>query len=58
MLAAEADDCVCLAKPEPFYGVGAWYDDFSQLTDADVGAVLARADGARGAPAPSVATTT
>lgn len=41
ILAAEADDCVCLAEPEPFYGVGAWYEDFSQLTDADVRAALA-----------------
>ena len=43
LLAAEADDCVCLAQPEPFYGVGMWYEDFSQLTDTDVRAVLARA---------------
>jgi predicted phosphoribosyltransferase len=31
-----ADECVCVMTPEPFYGVGAWYDDFSQTTDADV----------------------
>lgn len=43
LLAAEADDCVCLAQPEPFYGVGMWYEDFSQLTDADVRAALTRA---------------
>lgn len=32
--------CVCVAKPEPFYGVGAWYDDFEQTTDADVLALV------------------
>jgi putative phosphoribosyl transferase len=42
LLAAEVDDCVCLAQPEPFYGVGAWYEDFSQLSDTDVRAVLTR----------------
>ncbi len=39
-LAREADLCVTVATPEPFYGVGAWYRDFSQLTDADVLALL------------------
>ena len=28
-----ADDVVCLQTPEPFHGVGAWYDDFRQLPD-------------------------
>lgn len=58
MLAAEADDCVCLAKPEPFYGVGAWYEDFSQLTDDDVRAVLARGEPAHSETGPGVASTT
>jgi len=31
-----AADCICLAMPEPFYAVGAWYDDFAQVSDADV----------------------
>lgn len=31
-----ADHCVCAACPEPFYGVGRWYDDFSQTTDHEV----------------------
>jgi putative phosphoribosyl transferase len=31
-----ADDCVCAASPEPFYGVGRWYDDFSQTTGHEV----------------------
>jgi putative phosphoribosyl transferase len=36
-LAGEADAVVCLAAPDPFHAVGRWYDDFEQLTDADVG---------------------
>lgn len=36
MLAAVAGECVCASIPEPFYGVGMWYYDFSQTTDAEV----------------------
>ena len=36
----EADEFVCLYTPEPFYGVGRWYDDFSQTTDEEVLALL------------------
>ncbi|MGW2963179.1 phosphoribosyltransferase [Streptomyces sp. NPDC001220] len=35
-LAAEADLVVCPYRPELFNAVGQWYDDFAQLTDADV----------------------
>ncbi len=35
-LRKEADDCVCLATPEPFAAVGEWYLDFRQVTDAEV----------------------
>jgi len=35
-LRREADDCVCLATPQPFAAVGEWFIDFRQLTDADV----------------------
>jgi putative phosphoribosyl transferase len=28
--------CVCAVTPEPFYGVGEWYRDFSQTTDDEV----------------------
>lgn len=35
-LRKEADDCVCLATPEPFAAVGQWYVDFRQVTDAEV----------------------
>ena len=33
---AEADEIVCLETPSPFFGVGASYDDFHQLTDDEV----------------------
>jgi putative phosphoribosyl transferase len=32
----EVDEITCVATPEPFYGVGAWYEDFSQTTDKEV----------------------
>lgn len=35
--------CVCVVTPEPFDGVGRWYTDFSQTTDEEVRALLARA---------------
>jgi len=35
-LSSSADACECLSAPEPFYGVGVWYDDFSQTSDAEV----------------------
>ena len=35
-LAQDVDELVCLFKPEPFYGVGFGYKDFSQLTDQQV----------------------
>ncbi|HEX2639528.1 MAG TPA: phosphoribosyltransferase [Pyrinomonadaceae bacterium] len=34
--------CVCAEMPEPFYGVGLWYEDFSQTTDEEVTELLAR----------------
>jgi predicted phosphoribosyltransferase len=44
LLARVADRCESLATPEPFYGVGGWYLDFTQTTDAEVRALLAEAD--------------
>jgi putative phosphoribosyl transferase len=41
-LRSEADQCVCLAVQEPFHAVGEWYADFSQVTDAQVHAILKR----------------
>ena len=42
-LAADCDDIVCLAKPEPFYAVGPHYQDFRQTTDEEVVRLLAKA---------------
>ena len=41
----EVDDIVCVATPEPFMGVGRWYEDFSQTTDEEVRSLLARPHG-------------
>jgi Predicted phosphoribosyltransferases len=38
-----ADAVICANTPEPFYSVGAWYDDFSQTTDEEVRELLRRA---------------
>jgi putative phosphoribosyl transferase len=43
-IGAEVDAIVCDATPEPFYGVGAWYEDFSQTSDDEVRALLQAAD--------------
>ncbi|MBV8370797.1 MAG: phosphoribosyltransferase [Candidatus Eremiobacteraeota bacterium] len=39
----EADLTICAITPRHFGGVGAWYDDFSQTTDAEVRDLLADA---------------
>lgn len=44
MLQKAADKCICLASPEPFFGVGRWYEDFSQTTDREVLRLLESAD--------------
>ena len=36
-----ADGCEYVQSPEPFYGVGLWYEDFSQTTDREVRSLLA-----------------
>ena len=40
---AEVDEIVCVVTPEPFYGVGMWYEDFSQTTDQEVKDLLVQA---------------
>ena len=40
---SEVDEIVCAMTPEPFYGVGRWYEDFSQTTDEEVRALLEEA---------------
>ncbi len=44
-----ADRVVALSVPEPYLAVGAWYESFEQLSDADVKAELAGAYGGRDA---------
>lgn len=49
----KSDDlCICAMTPEPFYGVGMWYRNFEQTTDAEVIEILA---GARNIKAESLA---
>jgi putative phosphoribosyl transferase len=40
---SEVHELICLATPEPFYGVGQFYYDFSQVSDQEVNALLDRA---------------
>ncbi len=39
-LAEVAGDVICCRTPYPFYGVGAWYERFEQLSDDNVRAYL------------------
>jgi predicted phosphoribosyltransferase len=40
-LARKVDQVVCAATPEPFFGVGRWYEDFSATSDDEVERILA-----------------
>jgi len=40
---SEVDEVICAMTPEPFYGVGRWYEDFSQTTDEEVRTLLEQA---------------
>ncbi|GHD44716.1 phosphoribosyltransferase [Thalassobaculum fulvum] len=42
-LAADADEIVCLDRPEPFGAVGYFYNDFTQVSDREVVDLLDRA---------------
>jgi putative phosphoribosyl transferase len=35
-----ADEVICAVAPEPFFAVGNWYHDFSQITDEEVRELL------------------
>jgi putative phosphoribosyl transferase len=48
-LQAVADGCEYVLAPEPFYGVGLWYADFSPTDDREVRSLL---ESARSAPPP------
>jgi predicted phosphoribosyltransferase len=41
--ALEVDRIECAVTPEPFFAVGAWYEDFTQTSDDEVRALLAQA---------------
>lgn len=41
-LRMEVDDLICLAQPDPFQAIGLYYQDFHQLDDAEVIALLQR----------------
>ncbi|WP_306120359.1 MULTISPECIES: phosphoribosyltransferase family protein [unclassified Roseitalea] len=45
-LAEEADEVVCVLQPDPFFAVGAYYDDFRQVDDVEVVEALRRAQAA------------
>jgi len=49
-LQSEVDELVCLELPEPFYGVGRFYDDFTQVSDEEVIELLDKASWQRHAP--------
>jgi putative phosphoribosyl transferase len=51
LLRREADDVVCVATPERFGAVSAWYQDFSQTSDEEVCRLLEAARKAPLAPA-------
>lgn len=42
---ADVDRVVCLATPQPFIAVGAWYEDFRAPTDQEVRDLLERRSG-------------
>lgn len=45
VLAREADEVVCPATPQSFFGVGQWYENFDQTTDEEIREILEKAWG-------------
>lgn len=43
VLRREVNEVVCATTPEPFYGVGQWYESFPQTRDEEVRELLERA---------------
>jgi putative phosphoribosyl transferase len=41
---SQVDEIICAVTPQPFGGVGQWYDDFSQTTDEEVRELLRQAN--------------
>src|SRR4051812_21595882 len=46
------DEVVCVVTPEPFYAVGAWYQDFRPTSDQEVRDLLERAEKHHPVPSP------
>src|SRR3954447_3535542 len=46
------DEVVCVVTPEPFYAVGAWYEDFRPTSDQEVRDLLERAEKHHPVPSP------
>lgn len=40
-IAPQVDRVICLKQPEPFYALGKWYENFTQVSDAEVCELLA-----------------
>ncbi|WP_027716816.1 phosphoribosyltransferase [Desulfuromonas sp. TF] len=40
VLSREADELICPFRPSPFHAIGLWYEDFSQVSDEEVGRIL------------------
>ena len=40
----EVDEIVCALTPDPFYGVGRWYEEFKQMSDEEVRTLLEEAN--------------
>lgn len=47
----EVDEIICAITPEPFFGVGLWYENFEQISDAEVRRLLAQAHQTQWSPA-------
>src|SRR5690606_2911700 len=39
-ISAVVDELICLATPDPFFGVGRWYESFPQTSDEEVQQLL------------------
>jgi predicted phosphoribosyltransferase len=44
LLRKKVDKIICVIAPDPFEGVGKWYEDFSQTTDEEVQLLLEKSD--------------
>ena len=49
-LSPETNDIVCLSSPEPFYSIGQFYEDFRQISDKEVIAMLSKVSKAAQVP--------